>query len=151
METISVHDMTLHELSSYCPNIKLTYKLESCNKLAFLDVSARRTNDNKVAASDYMKAICTNIYKNYRSHAPSNWTIGTLTNLMKKAKSVSSSELLLKSEIIYLRHIFTEYNDFPLKVVNTIIDQDNNITDFSNQHNKKQQNPKARKLKKQYS
>ena len=34
-------DMILHELNSYHPNLKFTYKLESCNKLAFLDVSAR--------------------------------------------------------------------------------------------------------------
>ena len=48
-----------------------------------------------------------NIYINWHSHAPS-----------------SSSELLLRNEISYLRNIFTEYNDFPLKVVINIIDQE---------------------------
>ena len=117
-------DMILHELSSYHPNIKFTYELESNNKLAFLDVSARRTKDNKVETSVYRKATCTNIYINWHSHAPSNWKIGILRNLIKRAKSISSSELLLRNEISYLRHIFTEYNDFPLKVVNNIIDQE---------------------------
>ena len=42
----------------------------------------------------------------------------------KKSKVISSSELLLRNEISYLRNIFTEYNDFPLKVVNNIIDQE---------------------------
>ena len=110
-------DMILHELHSYHLNIKFTYELESNNKLAFLDVSARRTNDNKVETSVYRKATCTNIYINWQSHAPSNWKIGTLRNLIKRAKSISSSELLLLN-------IFTEYNDFPLKVLNNIIDQE---------------------------
>ena len=55
---------------------------------------------------------------------PTNWKIGTLRNLIKRAKSISSSELLLRNEISYLRHIFTEYNDYPLKFVNNIIDQE---------------------------
>ena len=114
-------DMILHELHSYHPNIKFTYELEPNNKLAFFDVSARRTNDNKVETSVYRKATCTNIYINWHSHAPSNWKIGILRNLIKRAKS---SELLLRNEISYLRNIFTEYNDFPLKVVYNIIDQE---------------------------
>ena len=117
-------DMILHELDSYHPNIKFTYELESYSKLAFLDVSAIRANNNKVETSVYRKATCTNIYISWRSHAPSNWKIGTLRNLIKRAKSISSSELLLRNEIGYLRYIFTEYNDFPLKVVNNIIDQE---------------------------
>ena len=117
-------DMILYELDSYHPNIKFTYELESYNKLAFLDVSAIRANANKVETSVYRKATCTNIYINWRSHDPSNWKIGTLRNLTKRAKSISYFQLLLRNEIGYLRYIFTEYNDFPLKVVNNIIDQE---------------------------
>ena len=118
-------DMILHELHSYHPNIKFTYKLESNNNLAFLDASSRRrTNDNKVETSFYRKATSTNIYINWHSHAPSNWKIVPLRNLIKRAKSISSSELLLRNEISYLRNIFTEHNDFQLKVVNNIIDQE---------------------------
>ena len=74
--------------------------------------------------SVYRKSTCTNIYINWNSHAPTNWKIGTLRNLTKRAKSISSSELLLRNEISYLRHIFTEYNDFPLKIVNNVINQE---------------------------
>ena len=95
-------NMILHELNSYHPNIKFTYKLESYNKLAFLNVSAIRTNDNKVETFVYRKATCTNIYINWRSHGPSNSKIGTLRNLIKRAKSISFSELLLRNEIGYL-------------------------------------------------
>ena len=116
-------DMILHELNLYHPNVKSTYELESYNKLAFLNVSARRTNDNKVETSVYRKATCTSIYINWPSHAPLNWKIGTLRNLIKRAKSITFSELLLRNEISYLRNIFTEYNYFSLKVINNIIDQ----------------------------
>ena len=77
-----------------------------------------------MGTSGYRKATWANIYINGRSHAPSNWKIGTLRNLIKRAKSISSSELLLRNEIGYLRYIFTEYIDFPLKVVNNINDQE---------------------------
>ena len=66
-------DMILHELNSYHPNIKFTCELESNNKLAFLDVSARRTNDKKVETSVYRKTTSMNIYINWHSHAQSNW------------------------------------------------------------------------------
>ena len=55
---------------------------------------------------------------------PSNWKISTLRNLIKRAKSRSSFELLLRNEIGSLRYIFTEYNDFPQNVVNNIKDQE---------------------------
>ena len=131
-------DMILHELNSYHPNKKFTYELESYNKLAFLDVSAKRANDNKVETSVHRKATCTNIYINWRSHSPSNWKIGTLRNLIKRANSISSFKLLLRNEIGYLRYIFTEYNDFPLKVINNIIDQE--LLQSAQQQKKK--NPK---------
>ena len=34
------------------------------------------------------------------SHDPSNWKIGTLRNLVKRAKSINSSEPLLRNNII---------------------------------------------------
>ena len=63
-------DIILHELNSYHRNIKFTYELETYNKLALLDVSARRINVNKVETCFYRKAKCMNIYINWYSHAP---------------------------------------------------------------------------------
>ena len=111
----------------------------------FLDVSARN-NHNKVETYVYRKSTCMNNYINWCSHAPSNWKIGILRNLIKRVKSISSSELFLRNEISYSRRIFMEYNDFPLNVVNNIIDQE-----LSQPAQQKQQNPKARKLNKHYS
>ena len=137
-------DMILHELNSYHPNIKFTYELESYNKLAFLHVSVIRANDNKLETSVYRKATCTNIYINWRSHAPLNWKIGTLRNLKKREKSISSSELLLRNQISYLRCIFTEYNDFPVKVVNNIIDEE--LSQSAQQETTKPQSKETQKL-----
>ena len=117
-------NLIIHELNSYHPNIKFTYELELDNKLAFLDVCVSRINKNEIETSVYRKAANTNIYINWHSHAPSNWKIGTLRNLIKRAKIVSSIKLLLRNKIDYIRKVFTENNDYPHKVVNHIIDQE---------------------------
>ena len=76
-----------------------------------------RINKNEIETSVYRKATNTNMYINWHSHAPSNWKTGTLRHLIKRAKLISSTKLLL-------RKVFTENNDYPLKVVNHIIDQE---------------------------
>ena len=55
---------------------------------------------------------------------PIKWKVGTLRNPIKRAEFISSSKLLLRNEMSYLQNIFTENNDFPLKVVNNMIDQE---------------------------
>ena len=79
---------------------------------------------NKVETSVYRKATNTNIYIKWQSHAPSSWKIGTLRNLIKGVKLLSSSKFLLRNEMNYLSNIFREYNSFPLKVINNIMDQE---------------------------
>ena len=83
-----------------------------------------RINKNEIETSVHRKATNTNIYINWYSHAPSNWKTGTLRNLIKRAKLISSTKLLLRNEIDYIRKVFTGNNDYPLKVVNHIIDQE---------------------------
>ena len=87
-------------------------------------MSATRINKNEMETSGYRKATNTNIYINWYSHDSSNWKTGTLRNLTKKANLISSSKYLLRNEIDYIRKVFTESNDYPLKVVNHIIDQE---------------------------
>ena len=72
----------------------------------------------------HRKATNTNIYINWYLHASSNWKTGTLRNLIKRAKLISSTKLLLRNEIDYIRKVFTVNSDYPLKVVNHIIDQE---------------------------
>ena len=92
--------------------------------MVFLDVCANRINKNEMETSGYRKATNTNIYIHWYSHDSSNWKTGTLRNLTKKANLISSSKLLLRNEIDYIRKVFTENNDYRLKVVNLIIDQE---------------------------
>ena len=115
-------------------NIKFTYELELDKKLAFLDVCVTRINKNEIPTSAYRIAADTNIYINWHSHGPSNWKTGTLRKLIKRAKLVSSTKLLLRNEINYIQKVFTENNYYLHKVVNLIIQDLTNIifvcTDF---------------------
>ena len=104
---------------------KFTYELELDNKFTFSDVYVTRINkNNETETSVYRKAANNTIYINWHSHTPSNWKTGTLKNLIKRAKLVSSTKLLFRNEIDYIRKIFTENNDYPHKIVNHIIDQE---------------------------
>ena len=83
-----------------------------------------RINKNKIETFVYRKTTNINIYINWYSHAPSKWKTGILRNIIKGQKLISSTKLLLRDEIAYLRKVFTENNDSPLKVVNHIINQE---------------------------
>ena len=52
------------------------------------------------------------------------WKIGTLRNLVKRAKTVCSTTMLLNQEIEHLKAVFTGINEYPIKTVNTIITQE---------------------------
>ena len=99
-------DLIIHELNLYHLNIKFTYKLELDKKLAFLDVCVTRINKNEIPTSAYRIAADTNIYINWHSHGPSNWKTGTLRKLIKRAKLVSSTKLLLRNEIDNIRSLY---------------------------------------------
>ena len=52
------------------------------------------------------------------------WKIGTLRNLVKRTKTVCSTTVLLHQEIEHLKAVFTGINEYPIKTVNTIINQE---------------------------
>ena len=81
-----------------------------------------RFNKNEVETSVYRKATNTNIYINWYSQAPWNWKTVTLKKLTKRTKLISSTKLLLRNETDYIRKVFTENSDYPLKIGNHIID-----------------------------
>ena len=100
------------------------FELKLDNKLAFSNMCVTRINKNEIETSVHRKAININLYINWYSHAPSNWKSGTLRNLIKRAKLISSTKLLLRNEIDYIGKVFTKNNDHPLNVINHIIDQE---------------------------
>ena len=113
----------LKELNSYHPNIKFTYELEENNKITFLDVIINRISFNEIETNVYRKESNTDIYINWYSHTPLQWKIGTLRNLITRAKNISSTEDLLNLELDHLKTVFCNINDFPKNVVNNIIQQ----------------------------
>ena len=48
-----------------------------------------RNDKNQMETRVYRKETSTNICINWNAHAPSNWKIGRLRNLLKRAKIVS--------------------------------------------------------------
>ena len=52
------------------------------------------------------------------------WKIGRLRSLVKRAKTVCSTSVLLHQETEHLKAIFTGINEYPIKTVNTIINQE---------------------------
>ena len=83
-----------------------------------------RISFNEIETSIYRKESNTDIYINWYSHAPSQWKIGTLQNLITRAKNISSTEDLLNLELEHSKTVFWNINDFPKNVVNNIIQQE---------------------------
>ena len=62
------------------------------------------------------------MYINWNSHAPIQWKRGSLKNLIQRSISICFNEdELLEDELNYLRNVFIKVNDYPLKLVNSII------------------------------
>ena len=54
---------------------------------------------------------------NWKSHAPIQWKIGTLKNLVKRSIIICSKQHLLQTELDNLRKVFVQINDYPSKTV----------------------------------
>ena len=52
------------------------------------------------------------------------WKIGALRNRVKRAKTVCSITVLLHQEIEHLKAVFTGINEYPIKTINRIINQE---------------------------
>ena len=99
-------------------------ELEENNKITFLDVLINRISFNEIETGFYRKKANTDIYIKWYSHAPLQWKIGTLRNLITRAKNITSTEDLLNHETEHLKTVFCNINDFPKNVVNNIIQKE---------------------------
>ena len=61
---------------------------------------------------------------NWNSYSPRSWKIGTLRNLIRRAIMICSSNENLEKEIKHLENVFCEINEYPSKVVETIIQEE---------------------------
>ena len=48
----------------------------------------------------YRKPTNTNLYINWFSYSPTNWKVGTFTNLVRRAVNICSDEGILKTELL---------------------------------------------------
>ena len=108
-------DFILTKLNSYHPNIQFTFELEKNKQITFLDVLVKRTVANQIETCVHRKETSKNFCINWNSHAPMEWKIGTLRNLVKRAKTVCSTTVLLHQEIEQLKAVFTGINEYPIK------------------------------------
>ena len=119
-------EMVEKELNSFHNTIKFTHELEQEQKLPFLDVLIKRTETDEIETSVYRKPTNTDIYMNWKSHAPGTWKVATLKSLVKRALLVSSTKSALEHELGHIQHVFSELNDYPPKLVETIIKNERN-------------------------
>ena len=111
----------LQTLNSYHTNIKFTIEIESENKISFLDVLLIRSN-SLISTKVYRKNTNTDIYINWKSFAPNNWKWGTLKTLVTRAFDICSTDEYLKEELEHIRKVFHHRNNYPLWVINKVID-----------------------------
>ena len=78
----------LDKLNTYHPNIQFTYEIEKLNKLSFLDVLMSKMEDGRLITTVYRKPTNRNQYIIWFSHSPTNWNIGTFTNLVRRAVDI---------------------------------------------------------------
>ena len=92
--------------------------------MTFLDVLVKRTAENQIETCVHRKETNTDLYINCNSHAPMDCKIGTLRNLVKRAKTVCSTTMLLHQDIEHLKAVFTGINEYPIKTANRTVNQE---------------------------
>ena len=92
--------------------------------MTFLDVLVKRTAANQIETCVHRKETNTDLYINWNSQAPMECKIGTLRNLVKRAKTVCFATMLLHQDIKHLKAVFTGINECPIKTVNRIVNQE---------------------------
>ena len=111
----------MKKLNTDYQQIQFTYELDKYQCILFLDVLIRRLTNGKLETTVFQKETNTDIYMNWKSHAPIQWTIGTLKNLVKKSIIICTEQHLLQIELDNLRKVFVQITDYPSKTVENII------------------------------
>ena len=112
--------------------MKFAFQVEKNNEVNFLDVLIKRVNNNKLETGVYPKPTSTDICINWNTHVPTEWKIGTLRNLIKRAKLICSGDGLVKEEMKYLANLFQEDTNYPMSIINTIAQQELNDSQSKN-------------------
>ena len=83
-----------------------------------------KENGSTLNTAIYRKSTHTNIYINWNSHSPTSWKIGTIKTLVKRAFDIVSTKKHLEEELKFLLHTFSDLNQYPKQLVESIISQE---------------------------
>ncbi|XP_046544265.1 uncharacterized protein LOC124254499 isoform X2 [Haliotis rubra] len=113
-------NVLLQHLNSQHTRMQFTMELEEDNQLPFLDVLVQR-DDKKLNTSVYRKPSHTDQYLHFSSFHPIHVKKGKISTLTRRAKNICSTPASLDTELDHLRHVFTNYNEYPATFVNQAI------------------------------
>ena len=80
-------------------------------------------NNHFIDTAVYRKKTNANIYLNWNSFGPNSWERGTLRANVTKSFEVCSTDKFLEEEIQYIRATFYHQNNYPIWVIDKIINK----------------------------
>ena len=113
----------LSTLNNHHKDIKFTREFEEGGRIPFLDVDILRKEDNKLRLKVYRKKTCSNIYIHWNAFAPTNWKIGTLEGMIRRAYMICSDEEDLKEELTFIANTFQTINAYPSHIIKRSLDK----------------------------
>ena len=84
-------------------------------------VLIKRLTNGKPEITIFRKETNKDVCMSWNSHAPIQWKIGTLKNLVKRSIVICSDQHLLQKNLDYLIKVFVKINDYSSKTVKNII------------------------------
>ena len=84
-------------------------------------------NNSLISTKVYRKNTNTDIYINWKSFTPNDWNWGTLKTLVTGAFDICSIDEYLEKELENIQTVFHHGNNYPLCVINKVIDDAKNI------------------------
>ena len=90
----------MKKLNTYHQQIQFTYEFEKYQHILFCCVSIRRLPNRKLETTVFRKETNSDVYMNWNSHAPIQWEIGLLKNLVKRSIIICSDQHLLQKELV---------------------------------------------------
>ena len=106
----------LDTLNNFLKNIKFTFEEDIDGKIPFLDTLL-------VDTTVYRKKTNSNINLNWNSFGPNSWNWGTLRTIANRPFEICSTDNFLEEEIEHIRAVFYHQNNYPLWVIDKIINE----------------------------
>ena len=114
-------DEVIALLNSFHPNIKFTHEVEIDQQIFFLDVLLKKRENGMVQTSVHRKPTNNSIYIHWQSYAPKQWKVGTVTEIIRRAYEICSTEESLKMELAHIKRVFIETNGYPPHLITSLL------------------------------